>query len=322
MSSFCLLIYPVFFKPKLAWNRFNIYIISWIYKLYLQKKKNLFIKHIKSLLIYLTPSAILLSLTCLLSLYWYNNIFANIYFENIILKSHFNGNVFQTWLSTPVFPTIFYILFGFGKIHPESFIHFNQLAQEVKIYASVDYAMKYNFYGLFTISPFLLFSFFSIGLFLKKLHRNIVIFCFLMFSIGVFFNMKVFSFWGGNQYDVHYIYPYVLYLCIPTALAISYLMTRRLIIRIPAVLLIVATGIWSIYMGWFGVLNMYKPALTGERRIWIEPNQLMSLFSNYSNRQILDATFPNRENWFIAMLLAIILYFIFYRITLFLGSKK
>ena len=70
-------------------------------------------------------------------------------------------------------------------------------------------------------------------------------------------------------------------------------------------------------MGWLGVINMYKPALTGERRIWMEIYDLKTQFFNHSFKDYLDATFMNRENFWIPIALSI-MFFLIYQLVIFL----
>ncbi len=69
--------------------------------------------------------------------------------------------------------------------------------------------------------------------------------------------------------------------------------------------------IFSLIMGWLGVINMYKPALTGERRIWMDVYDLPKDFSKHSFKEYLDATFLNRKNFWIPIMFSLIFLLIY-----------
>jgi len=64
-------------------------------------------------------------------------------------------------------------------------------------------------------------------------------------------------------------------------------------------------------MGWLGVISMYLPSLTGERRIWMDIYDFPTKLTQHSFNEYLNATFMNRENAWIAVALSIIGYVIF-----------
>ena len=98
-------------------------------------------------------------------------------------------------------------------------------------------------------------------------------------------------------------------LVLPTGLAINELIKLRKDKKHAWALYLIltifsATILISLLMGWLGVINMYRPALTGERRIWLEIHNLFVDFSKYSYADYIDATFMNRYNAWIGISLA------------------
>ncbi|KKP60339.1 MAG: hypothetical protein UR54_C0014G0007 [Candidatus Roizmanbacteria bacterium GW2011_GWA2_34_18] len=250
----------------------------------------------------------------------YGNILSNQTHQQQINKKHIIKK--QYLFSTPIFPTINHVLFGFGKISLSSFKNFKMLDSEYIKTMSVDYAKKYNFFGIFIVSPFLFFSLFYLyKIFFLKVSNNIYVinlFCFFVFTLGIILNTKVLVFWGGNQYDIRYFYPYVILLGLPLSLSLQEIIkSKNRLFKIILEFLFLLSAIFSLLMGWLGVINMYKPALTGERRIWMEIYDLKTQFFNHSFKDYLDATFMNRENFWIPIALSI-MFFLIYQLVIFL----
>jgi hypothetical protein len=134
--------------------------------------------------------------------------------------------------------------------------------------------------------------------------------------VGVGLNAKVLGFWGGNQYDVRYFYPYTILLAMPLAFSIQLIQKfAHKWLRVIATGIVIYTIGVSFTMGWFGDMAMYKPALTGERKIFMNEVSLKELFTTYTNEQIIAATFMNRANWQIPVGISLIgsLVFLFWR---------
>jgi hypothetical protein len=113
-------------------------------------------------------------------------------------------------------------------------------------------------------------------------------------------NSKVLIFWGGNQYDIRYFYPYSIPLAFLAAVGVNSLITLKKL-RFLSVLFYIVLGLFSIFMGWLGVLNMYKPSLSGERKIWVEA-KTANILNSYSLSELINHTFPNLINLPIALL--------------------
>lgn len=256
------------------------------------------------------------------------NIFFNYFYYKKITFSNYEKHIFFNELSekeknkflfsAPIYPTILSILFGVGKLPSESFRHFEKAPSIIGEHFSLSYAKKYNFFGLFTITPFALLGFLSLKeMFLNKNKKLKLIICFsfLMFFLQILITTKYFAFYAANQYDVRYFYPYILYLAIPIALALKKYFNRKVFFIFTLLL-----SFFSIFMGWLGVINMYKPALTGERRIWMDLYDVPQNFFKYSFQDYLDATFLNRENFWVPILLSIS-GFVFFKLIIFLTKR-
>lgn len=210
--------------------------------------------------------------------------------------------------SAPVIPVLKAALFNIGPLPHTAFIHFDKYP-EIYTLLGVSHAETIDFYGMFVISPFLLFGFLII-LFPKvwKKHLPIVSFSFVVFILGMAGSAKIFGFWGGNQYDIRYFYQYSILLGVPTALVIKHIWDLRTgdyfrFLSYIAISLFILLLVYSLGMGWLGVINMYKPALTGERRIWLTLHTIYAEFHTHTANEYLDATFMNRRNaWVAAML--------------------
>ena len=143
-------------------------------------------------------------------------------------------------------------------------------------------------------------------------------FCLIIFLFGITIISKTPFFWGGNQYDVRYFYSYTVLLVFPAAFVLQEIFkTKNKLIKNFFVFAFIISSIFSLIMGWLGVINMYKPALTGERRIWMEIYDLPNQFFNHSFKEYTDATFMNRENFWIPIVLSF-LFYLFYRLFVFL----
>ncbi len=224
----------------------------------------------------------------------------------------------EVWLSTPWWPAVRSVLFNWGKLGTDSFSNFDNYPKELRVFASADFAQRYNFYGIFAISPFLLFVLLS-GFWYKsfdRMERDVVLFSLIIFIFGVGLNAKVLNFWGGNQYDVRYFYPFASGLILPVGLVVNKMRTTK---WWTAKLLFGAAVMFSIFMGWMGQLNMFKPALTGERKIWIEaPGDIFK--SKLEDGQLLQSTFYNLGNFQVGLVLVgvgIVLLMIVSRLTKF-----
>jgi hypothetical protein len=135
-------------------------------------------------------------------------------------------------------------------------------------------------------------------------------------TLGIAGNARVLTFWGGNQYDVRYFYPYVVLLGPPTALALGDIVAGRYRGRPLLVGAFGASAAYALFAGWLGVLSMFGPALTSERRILagirstpeglvlhvpVDIYNAMEVLPAYSVQALLDATFMNRANAWIAV---------------------
>lgn len=241
------------------------------------------------------PAVIITIIIIASNLLWYKQISSSLYKENIVIGEKFKGPVLKTWMSAPLIPNVWYLLFSYDQPKPSMFRHFDEIDDVVDQYVSLSYAQKYNFYGLLVISPFFLLSLISLVKY-KKMHRATLC-SWVIGAVGFIATAKYYAFWGGNLYDVRYFYPYMILLALPAAQGLMYLKGFRI-----AWIFVAATTAWSIYMGFLGAVNMYLPALTGERRIWLEPFHEQSPDSN-----IVTALFLNRENADIAVCMWIIL---------------
>jgi hypothetical protein len=232
---------------------------------------------------------------------WYGNIFSSQTFRQPTVKRAVGEKSKLVWISTPLYPTIREVLFSYDKIHPSSFRNFSSLPDEIKTFASLKYAKQYTFYGLFIVSPFLLYFVFSfLDTKTVKKYNWVYLFCLIVSITGIMLNSKVLIFWGGNQYDIRYFYPYSIPLAFLAAVGVNSLITLKKL-RFLSVLFYIVLGLFSIFMGWLGVLNMYKPSLSGERKIWVEA-KTANILNSYSLSELINHTFPNLINLPIALL--------------------
>lgn len=242
-----------------------------------------------------------------LNLYWYQS---PLFVQNTrvsVLLTKLNQDKLATkdWLSTPFFPTIFYVLFSGKKLPVSIFSNYQNLPEAYATYASTEWAQRYIFYGLFFISPFLIWSVFSL-LVAKKQTKQQILISFVQFLLTIILNTKTLCFWGGNQYDVRYFYPYLLFLAFPLAVFLKKVISlKNRTYKYFLLLLFVITFLYSLIMGFLGVINMFKPALMGERRIFLDIYQISNLFRNYSKLDLLNASLLNRENWILPIILSL-----------------
>lgn len=229
-----------------------------------------------------------------------------------IIKDTFGEKAKNVWLSTPLYPTINCVFFCAGKIPTESFRNFSHFPEQIKTFASLSFAQDYNFYGIFTVTPafFLIFSlmFFTLSRYVKILLGII----FLTVGIGIVINTKTLIFWGGNQYDIRYFTPYTLLLGFP--LALFFYESRNLPYKFAKKIFIssgILLGIFSVYMGWLGILHMYLPAQTGEQRIYLEPSSALLTILQTKPAVLFYLTFMNFSNLPIALALISCSIFIF-----------
>ncbi len=227
-------------------------------------------------------------------------------------------------ISAPLIPVMKAALFNFGKLPPEAFSHFNGQTERVHDITSVRYAQKYDFYGLFVLSPFLLFGLFIV-FFPRSMQKYfpLVSFCLIVFFLGFAGNSKIFGYWGGNQYDIRYFYPYSILLACASGLVVYEVWRLRHkkymgVLVYLCVMYWIAAVLYSIAVGWLSVINMYEPALTGERRIWITLQTFFEEYKTHSFQDYLRATFMNRYNAWIAISLTSLFYIVKESIGLFL----
>lgn len=251
--------------------------------------------------------------TLLIAIFFISNIALNLHLYNSPIAIQNNKNTVlvqadinkqkmkKAWLSTPLWPTFFAVLFNYKQLPKESFANYDKLPAIFYKYASVDFAKKYEFYGLFVISPFI---FISLALNFK-FDKNKML-GILMFLLSVILNAKVLCFWGGNQYDVRYFYPYTLFLSFFVAdfLKTTGKMKNKIIKKILLIAFFIISA-FSLFMGWLGVINMFKPALTGERKIWLTLSNI-EIIKEIETKVFIKATFPNLENFVVAIVLFLI----------------
>jgi hypothetical protein len=263
----------------------------------------------RGVLLALIPYAALVATLAFSHYYFYNNLNFALYNAYPVLLTIPEAERSAFLLSTPLFPTVFYILFGFGQLPAASFTHFLPYP-EVATAFSASFAQRYMFYGLFSVSPFLLLSIFGFKSTSKKHtqpYTQLMIFSGLLFIIGILANTKNFGFYAANSYDIRYFYPYAMLLVVPSAMGMKRLIqgARQAYKAIVVATTILFLALFSIFMSWIGLLNMYKSSLTGERRIWIDHTGFNTL-SSHTYLEYLNATFLNRENIGVAVLLCVV----------------
>ncbi len=291
--TFLILSYLVFFQNKKSYSLSKI--LNCI-------NKNILYK----ILLGLTLLTFFLNLG--LNLHWYQSplFVQNTRVNVLVTKLKQEKLATLDWLSTPFFPTIFYVLFSGKELPASVFSNYQNLPEAYATYASIEWAQRYIFYGLFFISPFLIWSIISL-LVAKKQTKQLVFISFIQFSITTILNTKTLCFWGGNQYDVRYFYPYLLFLAFPLAVFLKkVIILKNKAYKLSLLFLFSITFTFSLIMGFLGVINMFKPALTGERRIFLDIYQISNLFQNYSRLDLLNASLLNRENWIMPIILSLL----------------
>lgn len=279
------------------------------------------IRHVKKNLI---VAGLIIMINVTLNYHWYGTLLFSQTNLQPTIKAVLGEKADAAWVSTPIYPTFLTVLFQAGKIPPESFKNFNNLPKAVGVFTSVDFAKQYNFFGLFIISPFLYFIFLCIFSPKKnKQYYGVLFYCIIVFIFAILGNTKVLNFWGGNQYDVRYFYPYTLLLGTPLLVGLKNIVaSSNHIIKVIIFSLFIVSVIVSFVMGWLGVLSMFKPALTGERRVWIDIFDLSEKISSHTFREFLDATFINRQNFWIPILLVLSMYILYTTLLLFWKKYK
>ncbi len=238
--------------------------------------------------------------------YVYNSYISIQTLQQPIVKQALQENARKAWMSTPLYPTLYCVLFCAGKIPGESFSNFENFPEEIRTFASLTFAETNNFYGIFTVTP----AFFLIvGLLFLRLsdyERTLVGIGMITVAIGVIANAKVLVFWGGNQYDIRYFVPYTLLLGFPVSLFFSKVQKLPGIV-IKSFLYLTGLGlaISSIYMGWLGVLAMYLPAETGENRLLVAPSVGVSVIQQIDPAVLFRLTFMNFPNILIGGIVAL-----------------
>ncbi|MDH7476280.1 MAG: O-antigen polymerase [Microgenomates group bacterium] len=310
---------------------FFITMIFTCFYIFVSKPKiyNFYLKNKRKLLIYFAICVLIMIIEISLNLFFYGSITAFQYNKLSIFTNLSRTQIIKILFSTPILPTFFIVLFGFGKIPQSAFDNYKFIPKNIAIYNSVDYAKMYNFFGVFFITPTLLVSFF-IFLFTKnksiKKYWPIINYSFIIFFVSILMNLKFFNFWGGNQYDIRYFYSYSISLVIPLAIFLNYVFkNKNIFYKYFIAIIFILSYIFSLIMGWLGVINMYKPALTGERRIWMDIYDLPRNLFKHSFKEYLDATFMNRENFWIPVIFSLIflsIYLLYKKIKSFFQHKK
>jgi hypothetical protein len=199
------------------------------------------------------------------------------------------------FLSTPLYPTVFTVLFSYSRMPSSVFRNFESIPPDYAQVESVSYARRFRFFGLFIVSPFLLLALLG---YLRYSRDQLLHFCLLVFGFSLLFTTKTLGFWGGNLYDVRYYYPYVVLFAPGIALGLQPKKYFNIFFSILIVL-----GIVALFMGWIGVLNMYLPAGFGERKMYFDPQDVTFIFSKYPFSHFILYTFPNWMNMWIPVFL-------------------
>ncbi len=220
--------------------------------------------------------------------------------------------------SAPLHIVLPAVLINAGKLPSQAFSHFDTLPSAAAVFTSVEYAKIHDFYGMFVLSPFLVLGF---GFPLFRRDRRILflngisVFLFFLNMAG---NAKFYAFWGGNQYDIRYFYPFCILLVIPFAQVVDGMLKKGTGVRIATLLAVVFTGIWSMFQGFLGVIGMYHPSLGGERRIMYAVRDMM----RYTREDYVNAAFMNRDNAWIAVAVTLFAFSLYLFISsLFSGHK-
>ncbi|MFO0703822.1 MAG: hypothetical protein U0525_03810 [Patescibacteria group bacterium] len=251
-------------------------------------------------------------------------LFTNFYFFKSLMSTQYEkyppfatvpkDKLLSVVFGTPIYPTIFYVLFGSSALPVEIFENTLKYPEISKV-VSVPYAIRYEFYGIFIITPIFLLIFASIYSFFKyasKKQKFMYAFSSIITIIFIIPTVMWHAFHAPNSYDLKYFYPIFANLSILFAISLKYwpAIKTSSVFKYAFILLFILT----IFFGFIGVLNAYPSYMTGERRIWINtPFHLIRLFST-PTKTMIDAVFANRANIFVPVLLtgfAIIINFVY-----------
>ncbi|MBI4009220.1 hypothetical protein HY357_03235 [Candidatus Roizmanbacteria bacterium] len=268
-------------------------------------------------LVVLIASTPIIFINMILNFVWYGSLHFYLYQHYRLTASIPTEKLNNFLIGTPLFPTLISVFLNFGRLPNSSFSPYSEYPQ-IAQWSGVQFAKVYPFYGLFVISPFLFFciaGFILILLKAKKL-KSLAIFCFTIFSVGIVLNTKFSGFYSPNTYDVRYFYPYVLLLGVPIAVAFEWIFTVKDFTRkLLGIYLLLASALFSLLMGWIGVLSMFKPALTGERRLWVNVTQIDKMLSKYTPSRLFNETFMNFRNVWVAIVFSLILFLLVKKIS-------
>lgn len=219
----------------------------------------------------------------------------------------------SVWMSTPLIPTVWYVLFGSGYLPDSVFRNFQEFDPTIAKYSSLPFIKAAYFLGIFTWLPY---AWFGLGVFLR-MHRKylpLLVYCSLMFCLNVIATTKKLGFWGGNQYDVRYFYPLILFPGIFIVLGLQTVYTRfsGLRHRVFFLSLFLLLMFSSFRIGWVGVLNNFQPAVHGENKVTVNVMTARGILHRYTLSTPLTATFMNKRNAWIGAVVAYILFAYFH----------
>jgi hypothetical protein len=264
------------------------------------------------------PGVLVFMIIIILNWFYYGNVLSvqslrSFQFEGIPME-----NRLGVATSAPLHIVLPAVLFNAGKLPSGAFTHFDTLPSAAAVFTSVQYAKINDFYGMFVLSPFLVLGF-VFPLFRRDRRilflNGISVFLFFLNMAG---NAKFYAFWGGNQYDIRYFYPFCILLVIPFAQVADGLLRKGIGVRIATFLAVVLTGIWSMFQGFLGVIGMYHPSLGGERRIMYASRDTVG----YTREDYVNAAFMNRDNAWIAVAVTLFIFSLYLIIfSLFSGRK-
>lgn len=287
----------LFITSAVMWG---VMLADWIVEKY-RAKNHSGIRHLDIPAIVVMVIAVGIGMSSIVgNMYWYGSLTFSqthraIWFEQIMPEQNSTDSL-AIWFSTPLWPTMRAVLFNTGLLPNAVFENFESLPIEIAQTLSVSYAQRYLFYGLFTITPVLFLG--IVTFFLPSNKKNLLLLSWfsLFFFIGVGLNSKVLGFWAGNQYDVRYFYPYTMLLGVPLAIVIQYMVRIKGMRGMIALLLVMSLMLHALFMGWLGVMQMYKPALTGEQRLAIRQPLTSAVLSQKASQDLVYATAMNRRN--------------------------
>jgi hypothetical protein len=265
------------------------------------------------------PAILILIVNIIGNYHWYGTpYFSQTYELPIIKNAGIQKDLINAWMSTPLIPTIFVVLFSFGRMPDSVFLNFNNFPVQVSIFSGIKYAKMFDFYGLFAITPFVL-----LGLILYfwylikgkiKIEKQYLLYLLVVFTAGIILNTKKMGFWAGNQYDIRYFYPYILIPAILAGIGFNYHfdnLKRKVLKKSFWILILSISVFFSLLVGWMGVINMFMPALQGERRIYLDFSNFLFNINKNSVVDYFNATFMNWNNVWISVFILFILYIIF-----------